>query len=671
MTINNNSANYYEVVQAGSSLTLKSNTNTVFNFGSATLSVGRMIFNGNIYCINQAINTSGGPRLYAQDSIIINKLFYIGPYIAGANGSNPTGANKFRMSNGSTYQIDRNGGVVIGGLWETGSLIKITGSVTGFPSVWLGPAVYGSIEYDVPNAAITTISNLVIPTNTVFLGDFKVTNLGTSGGIRLASNPGSITINGNFIINNGKVNLSSGNSPTTINVKGDFLQSIGTTVDLQASSANTLLKVGGNINAQGSVIETGTSIGSGIELNGSVSQNISMGIVSNDVSLTINNAAGAVALTDITLPADLNSKLNLTLGNLNVKTNNKTFYVQNPSSNAIVGGSVNAHVIGALKRSINSTSAYQFPISDDNTSFANATLNMVNTNKTDWTIEFIRSNPNSATGLPAGINLIAPYRWEISRSVGSATEVNTVNLNYASIIGNGVLIPANIKVVRWNNTSWDNLGGLLDGAGGITSSITPISNFGAFSIGGPTGSLPVKIQYFTGKNQSNINKLFWKVNCTNASFLTTNIERSSDGRNYQSIYQLKSDAVRCLQAFDYADFAPIKGINYYRLNTADEDGTVTYSNVVALKVSGINEWMQIIPNPVLSEAMFNIESSSIDNLQLVVTDRIGRKVYSKSVKVVEGNNSIPLALGFLKSGAYTITSYNSNGVIGSVSFIKK
>lgn len=135
--INSGSSSYFEIVETGSSLSLKSNTNTNFCFGADGLFGGpRYLFNGDVRCILQpAFNTNLGPTLCSiQDSIIINRVFYIGPALS-QTGINPTG-NKFRFGPNGVYHIDKDGGVYLYAKWEKGSLIKITGTVNSFPSYW-------------------------------------------------------------------------------------------------------------------------------------------------------------------------------------------------------------------------------------------------------------------------------------------------------------------------------------------------------------------------------------------------------------------------------------------------------------------------------------------------------------------------------------------------------
>ena len=495
-TINNGNASaYYEVVAAGSSLKLMSNINTAhFSLGSDVLSSGRLLFNGPVYCMNQTINTSYGPRLNAAtDSIIINNLFTITSPDAVIQGSNPVG-NKFHFGPQGIYQIDKNGGILLYGKWDNGALIKITGSGSAFPTYWNGfyssGYLLGGLEINTPNANSSVVTNLNIPNNIVFQNNVTIQNLGTSAGIQLTSNP-NFTIQGNLIVNNGSVAIANSSATSSITINGQLNTAAGSILDLQKGSANTTINVAGNVQLAGGVTESGSSIGSTIQLNGNTAQNLSVtGNITNDVSFKINNAQNVIALTDVALSSSNDAILTLQSGHLNVLQNNKKVIVNNPNVLAISGGTVASHIIGALSRSSNAAAVYNFPVSDNAADLANASINASNTNATNWTVEFIRSNPNNTTGLPAGIGNITPYRWDISRTGAAPSDASLINLKYTSITNNGINNPSTTSIVRWNNTAWLSLGGNFDNNGGINTVTTPIANFGSFSFGIPGAVAP-------------------------------------------------------------------------------------------------------------------------------------------------------------------------------------
>ncbi|MBL7748768.1 MAG: hypothetical protein JNM19_15125, partial [Chitinophagaceae bacterium] len=356
-----------------------------------------------------------------QDSIIINALFYVGPAIS-QTGSNPTGLNKYRFSSGSVYQVDKNGGVIPGGKWEQGSLIRITGTGSAFPSTWGTAAAYGAVEFNAPGANAGAIQNLSLPSNTVFQGNFTVVNLGTSAGIRLASTPSNIVIQGDLIIQQGLVSLANSSTAGSVTVNGSFSQSAGTTLDLQTSSANISFTIKGGCSALGTVTENGTSTASTIIFNGTASQSLSFGATSiaNDVRFQMNNAAGAAVSTDWNLPNSTNSRLTLTLGNIDMGAN--TLYIQNPATTALAGGTVGSHIIGKLRRATNTAAAaYTFPVSDNAGELATVKVYPV-TAASNYTVSFIRPNAFDRHAVPAGILNAGNYYWDIIQHTGSGSD---------------------------------------------------------------------------------------------------------------------------------------------------------------------------------------------------------------------------------------------------------
>ncbi len=487
LTINSGAnTSYFEIVQAGSSLTLKSNTNNALIFGSNTYSSGRMVFNGPVYCINQSINTTYGPTLNSTDSIIINDLFYVGPSISTTvRGSNPIGS-KFRLSPTGVYQIDKNEGFVIGGKWLSGSLLKITGTINQLPTYWGGyPYTYGGVEINIPNATSAYNLNFNLPSNITFQGDFTVKDLGKIPGMQLAASP-SVTVQGDFVIEKGNVILAKAlSSPGgTVTVYGGLSQDTSTVLNLQEGSYPSTLKIGGDFDSKGTITETGSAAGSAVEMNGSSSQYLSLtGNVIYDVSLSINNSNGIVALSDIYWSTGTGAILNLINGSIDMNLNNKNLYIRNSSNNAINGGSLVSHVIGRLTRTTSSASEYTFPISNNISDLATLKITPVNNNITDWNTSFIRNNSNNNIGLPTGITSISSYRWDIDRTGITPADASIMDFKYSNISTNGITDSSIVNIVRWDTNAWTNLGGTYDGNAGINSISSPISSFGSFSFG--------------------------------------------------------------------------------------------------------------------------------------------------------------------------------------------
>jgi hypothetical protein len=141
------------------------------------------------------------------------------------------------------------------------------------------------------------------------------------------------------------------------------------------------------------------------------------------------------------------------------------------------------------------------------------------------------------------------------------------------------------------------------------------------------------------------------------------MERSTDGRNYSSIYSIFATALRCQQPFDCTDNAPAKGVNYYRLKMTDADGKITYSTVVPLinAVKGLDV-LNIAPNPIVNGAV-NLKVSTAEKMQmeLVITDMQGRVLQKQSVTMIAGFNQIPMNVKNLAAGTYQLYGNTADG----------
>jgi Secretion system C-terminal sorting domain len=202
----------------------------------------------------------------------------------------------------------------------------------------------------------------------------------------------------------------------------------------------------------------------------------------------------------------------------------------------------------------------------------------------------------------------------------------------------------------------------------------PANGFSGYFVSSkPRPPLPVTVEYFRGAKSGSSHHVTWKVSCTNTPFATMTLERSTDGRNFGGIYTITASAVRCLQAFDYADVRPLTGINYYRLKMADADGKVTYSTIVALTTATKGfEVINITPNPV-TEGRFklNITAAEQVKMEVVITDIAGRVVATQSNTLIAGFNAIDVNVNKLANGTYQVTGVTAEGRTKTMQFVKQ
>lgn len=198
--------------------------------------------------------------------------------------------------------------------------------------------------------------------------------------------------------------------------------------------------------------------------------------------------------------------------------------------------------------------------------------------------------------------------------------------------------------VFWNGSYWE-----------VT---IPVNGFSGFYLHTTlyNTSLPIVVNYLTGRRQGGDHLLNWQVTCTATPRATMTLERSADARNYSGIYTITADAARCQQPFDYTDANPLKGMNYYRLKIVDADGHITYSTTVALlnAVTGF-DIISIAPNPVVTDNFkLNIASAKAGKMEIAIFDMQGRLVNRQTLSLLAGFNSLPVNVGNVAAGTYTI-----------------
>ena len=470
-------------IAAGSRLNIIGSSAITINMNYAACEIyGILDFSGN----NSKMDYFSGPVTSGKTTIKPGgKIRYGG---SGSNvSSNGTGTRTtLILDSGSVYEVYKNGGSFPTGTYHPYSLIRDSAANANAAQLLMSSTTgsYGNYEFHCPDYSGTAgIGNANITVN-----NFSLIDDGTTSWI-FTTNPSrsyTLTINGNLLLNAGS--------------KFDFNSAVN--VD---SSTTVIVK--GNIENNGLITSTGTfstgSIGKfNFEIGGSISSTISS--VSNgfggDISFKMNKSTGGdlIALTDINLPSSSRSVLTFIKGNIDVKTNNKTLFVQNAAMNALLTGNNTSHVIGKLKRKSSSVigGGYIFPVSDNGTQLAKALITVTNANATDWTVEFISPNPDANSGLtPGTIDQVSDYYWNINKN--GTSNASYITLYYDSMTNSTVANPASVKVLRFNNTVWTSLGG-TNGGGSVDNSIGTSGNpappdsvtvFGRFAIGGVNGTL--------------------------------------------------------------------------------------------------------------------------------------------------------------------------------------
>ncbi len=179
-------------------------------------------------------------------------------------------------------------------------------------------------------------------------------------------------------------------------------------------------------------------------------------------------------------------------------------------------------------------------------------------------------------------------------------------------------------------------------------------------------NLPISLIEFKGSQNSVSNMLQWTTSTeiNNAGF---EIQRSSNATNFTSIGNMVSKSItgnsNTITTYDFIDFKPLTGTNYYRLKQLDKDGKFSYSSVVTLKSNKLVSpaISAIYPNPVKDRLTITIGSPSAENVSLVISDLSGKILRQRNIALTNGEVSIFENTSNLATGTYLIKLVSEKG----------
>ena len=185
----------------------------------------------------------------------------------------------------------------------------------------------------------------------------------------------------------------------------------------------------------------------------------------------------------------------------------------------------------------------------------------------------------------------------------------------------------------------------------------------------PAAPLPIVLEYFKGRNENGMNILTWKAFCT-GDFVNFDIERSKDGRNFVKAGTIVSGALACHRPFEFVDRNG-EGTLYYRLKTTDEDGSISYSKTIVLSSKSDFVLGGMSPTIVRSTAYLMMNANRKTNIHVKVFATDGRTVMVKRAIVTQGSSNLELNFASLPAGVYQLVAYTSDGLAGTIRFVKQ
>lgn len=181
-------------------------------------------------------------------------------------------------------------------------------------------------------------------------------------------------------------------------------------------------------------------------------------------------------------------------------------------------------------------------------------------------------------------------------------------------------------------------------------------------------ALPVRLVSLTSQAVEEGNRVKWEV-ASEINSAYYDIERSGDELNFVSIGRVEAGSSQKL--YSYLDRFPLSGINYYRLNMVDKDGSSAYSKLVAQIGAMDNVALKIAPNPVVNAAharlLFGGGESGLITIKVI--NQLGQEVEVIRTNVGKGQTEVWIPVRSL-NGIYHVSCTNSvNEVIGKATMV--
>ena len=218
----------------------------------------------------------------------------------------------------------------------------------------------------------------------------------------------------------------------------------------------------------------------------------------------------------------------------------------------------------------------------------------------------------------------------------------------------GWQIESNNIGVRDNSTSWFSFAEAFS-----KNMVRYIKTYMNIDLSNP---LPLNISGFNVKKENAHLRLEWHTS-TELNTAHFTIQHSKDGTSFSDIGTVKAIGSGA-NGYQFVDKTPNNGINYYRLESRDKDGTATYSRVVSCEWLVVSKQLAVYPNP--SKDFVTINGNHIASVQVI--DNIGRVV--KTVTLKNATNP-KLSVNGLPAGVYHLQVQTTDGKVSGVGMVKE
>ncbi len=196
-----------------------------------------------------------------------------------------------------------------------------------------------------------------------------------------------------------------------------------------------------------------------------------------------------------------------------------------------------------------------------------------------------------------------------------------------------------------------------------------------FVIGADTSSLPVSLAVFTAIPDKTDVQLNWSTS-TEINTSHFNIQKSEDGNGFKNIGTVQavgnSSVTNNYQYTDVNALSANVSVLYYRLQTNDKDGKITYSKIISISVKKGSSGITIYPNPAKNviQLIYTLQNTNAEQTTVRIINIEGKTVLNSQLGNVQGNNRATLNIASLAAGVYYLQVITGKKV-QNTSFLKQ
>lgn len=343
----------------------------------------------------------------------------------------------------------------------------------------------------------------------------------------------------------------------------------------------------------------------------------------------VANGAGATPPSNVlsTYLRDGRKGLNLGTGIANVPAGTLSFTITGVTT-AAVGDNVPDILVTQIADPASSQDRYQFTDENDVVIGNTVTVTFTNIDPVgDWTADFYEASQSPMT-LAAGFTQTPRQLrlWTSDLSTFGITKDNASRIRKFKVLLSG---NSDIAFVAYNS---------------LTAKVFD--------------PLPVQLTSFTGKATATHTTLNWQTaqEINSAAF---EVEASTDGRSFQKLGSVAAAGTSTQpRNYSYQHATSSPAPHYYRLRQLDQDGTSTYSSVVAVgtrQSAAASVQVTAAPNPFGSALHLYVTAPSARPIQgqVLLTTLTGREVYRHNISQQLGQELVELTnLPELPAGIY-------------------